>query len=578
MHACETMGAVSVICSDKTGTLTQNQMTVVETAFSELKDQKLGCDRSSSLLKECIAINTTANLDHANPQKVKAIGNPTEGALLLWLESNGVNYLDIRESLSVIDRLQFTTELKYMATIVNSKVTGKRIVYVKGAPDILMNLCQVSKSDIEAYNDKLVEYQNHAYRTLAFAYKELNDDDDIFTDGKLNINDLSMMGIVGILDPVRSDVPDAIAECLKAGIQVKIVTGDAPGTAKEIARQLGLWKNEDTDINILIGTELAEMSDDDLKERLPKVKIISRARPNDKERAVRILKDLDYIVAVTGDGTNDAPALNAANVGLSMGDGTAVAKEASDMTIIDNSFSTIANAVMWGRSLYKNIKRFILFQMTVNVAACLIVAIGAFIGEESPLTVTQMLWVNLIMDTFAALALASLPPAKTVMDENPRSVNEHILKDMGKGILGVGGIFTVILLGICIYFQHTNVTCLTDLFDGSAMWGNNNGLSAYELGLFFTIFVMLQFWNLFNAKAFMTSDSAFKGISWKDTKWFIIIALVIFLGQVLMTEMPGLQEMFNVAQGGIKVIDWVIITAATSLVLVVGEVMRFVKR
>lgn len=572
------MGAVSVICSDKTGTLTQNQMTVVETAFSELKDQKLGCDRSSSLLKECIAINTTANLDHANPQKVKAIGNPTEGALLLWLESNGVNYLDIRESLSVIDRLQFTTELKYMATIVNSKVTGKRIVYVKGAPDILMNLCQVSKSDIEAYNDKLVEYQNHAYRTLAFAYKELNDDDDIFTDGKLNINDLSMMGIVGILDPVRSDVPDAIAECLKAGIQVKIVTGDAPGTAKEIARQLGLWKNEDTDINILIGTELAEMSDDDLKERLPKVKIISRARPNDKERAVRILKDLDYIVAVTGDGTNDAPALNAANVGLSMGDGTAVAKEASDMTIIDNSFSTIANAVMWGRSLYKNIKRFILFQMTVNVAACLIVAIGAFIGEESPLTVTQMLWVNLIMDTFAALALASLPPAKTVMDENPRSVNEHILKDMGKGILGVGGIFTVILLGICIYFQHTNVTCLTDLFDGSAMWGNNNGLSAYELGLFFTIFVMLQFWNLFNAKAFMTSDSAFKGISWKDTKWFIIIALVIFLGQVLMTEMPGLQEMFNVAQGGIKVIDWVIITAATSLVLVVGEVMRFVKR
>lgn len=578
MHACETMGAVSVICSDKTGTLTQNQMTVVETAFSELKDQKLGCDRSSSLLKECIAINTTANLDHANPQKVKAIGNPTEGALLLWLESNGVNYLDIRESLSVIDRLQFTTELKYMATIVNSKVTGKRIVYVKGAPDILMNLCQVSKSDIEAYNDKLVEYQNHAYRTLAFAYKELNDDDDIFTDGKLNINDLSMMGIVGILDPVRSDVPDAIAECLKAGIQVKIVTGDAPGTAKEIARQLGLWKNEDTDINILIGTELAEMSDDDLKERLPKVKIISRARPNDKERAVRILKDLDYIVAVTGDGTNDAPALNAANVGLSMGDGTAVAKEASDMTIIDNSFSTIANAVMWGRSLYKNIKRFILFQMTVNVAACLIVAIGAFIGEESPLTVTQMLWVNLIMDTFAALALASLPPAKTVMDEKPRSVNEHILKDMGKGILGVGGIFTVILLGICIYFQHTNVTCLTDLFDGSAMWGNNNGLSAYELGLFFTIFVMLQFWNLFNAKAFMTSDSAFKGISWKDTKWFIIIALVIFLGQVLMTEMPGLQEMFNVAQGGIKVIDWVIITAATSLVLVVGEVMRFVKR
>ena len=320
------------------------------------------------------------------------------------------------------------------------------------------------------------------------------------------------------------------------------------------------------------------MSDADLQERILDLKIISRARPNDKERAVRILKDLDYVVAVTGDGTNDAPALNAANVGLSMGDGTAVAKEASDMTIIDNSFSTIANAVMWGRSLYKNIKRFILFQMTVNVAACLIVFIGAFLGAESPLTVTQMLWVNLIMDTFAALALASLPPTKTVMSEKPRSVNEHILKGMGWGIVGVGCIFTVILLAICIFFQHSEVTCLMDIFNGKAVWGADNGLSPYELGLFFTIFVMLQFWNLFNAKAFMTSDSAFKGISWKDTKWFIIIALVIFAGQVLMTELPGLQEMFNVAEGGIKVIDWVIITAVTSLVLWIGEIIRVIKK
>ena len=320
------------------------------------------------------------------------------------------------------------------------------------------------------------------------------------------------------------------------------------------------------------------MTDEELKKRLPIVKIISRARPNDKERAVRILKELDYIVAVTGDGTNDAPALNAAHVGLSMGDGTAVAKEASDMTIIDNSFSTIANAVMWGRSLYKNIKRFILFQMTVNVAACLIVLIGAFIGEESPLTVTQMLWVNLIMDTFAALALASLPPTKTVMNEKPRSVYEHILKGMGSGILGVGIIFTTILLGICIFFQHSDINSLMDILNGNATWGANNGLSAYELGLFFTIFVMLQFWNLFNAKAFMTNDSAFKGISWKNTKWFIIIAIVIFAGQVLMTEIPGLQEMFNVAEGGIKFYDWVIITIATSLVLIVGEIIRAAKR
>ena len=578
MHACETMGAVSVICSDKTGTLTQNQMKVVGTAFMGLENQKLGTDNMSSLLKECIAINTTANLDMSDTNKIKAIGNPTEGALLLWLNTNGVNYLDIRESLTVIDRIQFTTELKYMATVVTSEVTGKRVVYVKGAPDILMNMCKTTSEEVNFFNDKLAEYQSHANRTLAFAYKELNDSEDVITDGKLNIKDLNMMGIVGIEDPVRTDVPAAIESCLNAGIQVKIVTGDAPGTAKEIGRQLGLWKNDDTDENILIGTELAAMSDEELKNRLPKVKIISRARPNDKERAVRILKELDYIVAVTGDGTNDAPALNAANVGLSMGDGTAVAKEASDMTIIDNSFSTIANAVMWGRSLYKNIKLFILFQMTVNVAACLIVLIGAFIGEESPLTVTQMLWVNLIMDTFAALALASLPPTKTVMEEKPRSVNEHILKGMGAGILGVGGIFTAVLLGICIYFQHTDVTSLMDVINGTVSWGENNGLSAYELGLFFTIFVMLQFWNLFNAKAFMTNKSAFNGISWKDTKWFILIAIIIFVGQVLMTEIPGLQEMFNVAEGGINVLDWVIITAATSLVLVIGEIIRAVRK
>lgn len=581
MHACETMGAVSVICSDKTGTLTQNQMKVVDTTFAGLENQKLGADKVSSLLKECIAINTTANLDMSDSKKIKAIGNPTEGALLLWLNTNGVNYLDIRESLSVIDRLQFTTELKYMATIVKSEVTGKRIVYVKGAPDILLSMCNITTDELKKYTDKLAEYQSHANRTLAFAYKELNDNDDIFTDGKMNIKDLTMMGIVGIEDPVRTDVPPAIEDCLNAGIQVKIVTGDAPGTAKEIGRQLGLWKEGDTDENILIGTDLAAMSDEDLKKRLPKVKIISRARPNDKERAVRILKELDYIVAVTGDGTNDAPALNAANVGLSMGDGTAVAKEASDMTIIDNSFSTIANAVMWGRSLYKNIKRFILFQMIVNVAACLIVLIGALIGSESPLTVTQMLWVNLIMDTFAALALASLPPTKKVMEDKPRSVNEHILKGMGAGILGVGGIFTALLLGICIFFQHTDITyagSLLDVFNGNFVWGVGNGLSDYELGLFFTIFVMLQFWNLFNAKAFMTSDSAFKGISWKDTKWFILIALVILVGQIAMTEMPGLQEMFNVAEGGINPIDWAIIIASTSLVLWIGEIIRAIKK
>lgn len=575
MHACETMGATSVICTDKTGTLTKNQMNVYETSFAGLTDQKFGDDEFSKLLKECIAVNTTANLDFADPAKIKAIGNPTEGALLLWLHKNGVNYLPIREDAEILDRLPFTTELKYMATIVRSKVNGKRIVYVKGAPEIIMDLCDIKTEEKNQYEAKLAEYQSKAMRTLGFAYLELADNQDVILDGELIVSGLKMMGVVAIPDPVREDVLSAIKDCLDAGIQVKIVTGDTPGTAKEIGRQVALWTESDTDANILFGQEIETMSDEELEKRLPAVKIISRARPNDKERVVRILKKLDYVVAVTGDGTNDAPALNAANVGLSMGDGTAVAKEASDMTILDNSFSTIANAVMWGRSLYKNIKRFILFQMTVNVAACLIVLIGAFIGTESPLTVTQMLWVNLIMDTFAALALASLPPTHTVMKEKPRSVNEHILKGMGAGILGVGLTFTVILLAILLFFQHADVTSLTDI---NFSWGAYNGLTPYELGLFFTIFVMLQFWNLFNAKAFMTNDSAFKGLTWKNTKWFILIVVIIFIGQVIMTEVPGVQEMFNVAEGGVKPLDWVVIVAATSFVLWIGELVRLIRK
>lgn len=573
MHACETMGATSVICTDKTGTLTKNQMNVYETFFVGLSNQKLGDDEFSKFLKECIAVNTTANLDFADSTKIKAIGNPTEGALLLWLHRNGVNYLPIREDAEILDRLPFTTELKYMATVVRSKINGKRIVYVKGAPEIIMGLCDVNAEDEKQYEDKLAEYQSKAMRTLGFAYLELADDQDVILDGKLKVSDLKMMGVVAISDPVREDVPAAIRECLNAGIQVKIVTGDTSGTAKEIGRQVGLWTESDTDENILVGHEIEKMADEELEKRLPSVKIISRARPNDKERVVRILKKLDYVVAVTGDGTNDAPALNAANVGLSMGDGTAVAKEASDMTIIDNSFSTIANAVMWGRSLYKNIKRFILFQMTVNVAACLIVLIGAFIGTESPLTVTQMLWVNLIMDTFAALALASLPPTHNVMKDKPRSVNEHILKGMGSGIIGVGLTFFFILLAALLFLQHTEVYPGGPLFP---RWGEYNGLSLYEEGLFFTLFVMLQFWNLFNAKAFMTNESAFKGISWKNTKWFILIALIIFFGQVLIVEFGG--EMFNVAKGGLCWTDWLFIVGGTSLVLWIGEIVRAVRK
>jgi Ca2+-transporting ATPase len=563
MHACETMGATSVICTDKTGTLTQNQMQVADANLLE---------ENQNLIAEMIAVNTTANLDFSEKSKTKAIGNPTEGALLLWLNSRGANYQEIRESVAIVDRLPFSTENKYMATVVKSGVIGKTVVFVKGAPEIIMSMSSLDEGTKTSLTAQLQKYQDKAMRTLAIAYRETTDV-NVFDNGKLSVNDLKFAGIFAISDPVRAEVPGAIKSCLDAGIQVKIVTGDTPGTAKEIGRQIGLWSKDDNERNILTGTEFASMSDEELKERIQDVKILSRARPNDKERLVKLLKEQDMVVAATGDGTNDAPALNAADVGLSMGDGTAVAKEASDMTIQDNSFSTITNAVMWGRSLYKNIQRFIMFQMTINVAACLIVLIGAFIGTESPLTVTQMLWVNLIMDTFAAIALASLPPTHAVMKDQPRKVTDNIIsKSMAWNIFGVGGLFTFLLLGVLLIMQHSNITSMMDILTLNFSYGVYDGLSAYELSLFFTLFVMLQFWNMFNAKAFMTGKTSFARLS--ECKGFLAIALVIFVGQIIIVEIGG--QMFNVTP--LHLNDWITIVVSTSVVLWIGELARLIKK
>ena len=561
MHACETMGAASVICTDKTGTLTQNKMQVADTQLSDIQD---------NLLAEMIAVNSTANLDIADPNNVKPIGNPTEGALLLWLHGKGINYLTVRENIAIIDRLPFSTENKYMATVVKSAALDKKMLYVKGAPEIILELSDLDADTKSTYYQRLSEFQGKAFRTLALAYAET--DGNVFVNGRLQCGKLHFAGIFAISDPIRLDVPAAVKNCTDAGIQIKIVTGDTPLTAKEIGRQIGLLDgNSDDNASVMTGTDFAAMSDDELRTKIHDLKILSRAKPNDKERLVKLLKSEDYVVAATGDGTNDAPALNAADVGLSMGDGTAVAKEASDMTIQDNSFSTISNAVMWGRSLYKNIQRFIMFQMTINVVACLIVLIGAFIGTESPLTVTQMLWVNLIMDTFAAIALASLPPSASVMQEKPRRVTDFIInKPMMKNIFGLGGFFTVLLLGILIIMQHADITSMADFL--SLQYGDYNGLSDYELSLFFTIFVMLQFWNMFNAKAFMTGKSAFHNI--KNSQGFLLIAAVIFIGQIFIVELGG--AMFNVCH--LALTDWITIVLITMPVLIVGEIGRQMRK
>lgn len=560
MHACETMGAATVICTDKTGTLTQNRMQVHEANFFAL-------DASStidSVVKEGIAVNSTANLNK-EAGEVKTIGNPTEAALLLWLDDRGDDYAALRNGAKVLSRLTFSTERKYMATVVDSPLLGKRVLYVKGAPEIVLGLCStvampegaVAADECRATIEKrLLEYQSMAMRTLGFAYLVLDEDASVepYENGRLAVTGLEFAGFVAISDPVRPDVPEAVKCCLDAGVDVKIVTGDTPGTAREIGRQIGICDSDTPATAIITGPDFEALSDDEAAKRVMGLKIMCRARPMDKQRLVRLLQEQDAVVAVTGDGTNDAPALKAAQVGLSMGDGTSVAKEASDITIIDNSFGSITRAVMWGRSLYRNIQRFLLFQLTINVAACIIVMLGSLMGAGSPLTITQMLWVNLIMDTFAAGALASLPPSMNVMKERPRKSGPNgdfiITKPMAINIFVVGALFVVVQLAL-LYFLN-----------------GDGGLTPLEQSKFFTFFVMLQFWNMFNAKAYMTGSSAFKGLFSNTT--FLFVCAIIVIGQWLIVTFGG--EMFNVVPLSFR--SWLVIILSTSVVLWIGEIIR----
>lgn len=579
MHACETMGATTVICTDKTGTLTQNQMRVDDAQF-------YGVAPDSSAVTEGIAVNSTAQLDFTDPEHPRVLGNPTEGALLLWLNSHAIDYRKVREEAEVTEQLPFTTERKYMATVVKSALMpGKRIIYVKGAPEIVFSLCKTAGEGATggSIEKQLLEYQNRAMRTLGFAFDILDENEVAIADGKVAAEHLHFIGIAAIADPVRADVPAAVKECIDAGISIKIVTGDTPATAREIGRQIGLWTETDTDNNIITGPEFAALTDEEVMNRVLDLKIIARARPMDKKRLVESLQKKGQVVAVTGDGTNDAPALKAAQVGLSMGDGTSVAKEASDITIVDNSFASIGKAVMWGRSLYQNIQRFLLFQLTVNVTACLIVLIGAFMGTESPLTVTQMLWINLIMDTFAAMALASLPPSESVMADKPRNREAFILnRPMLSEIFGVGGFFFVMLFFFLLVFKHADVQSLTDMISinyqalfagiGTLSFWTEGNLSEYELTLLFTIFVMTHFFYLFNARAFETHRSA---LHFKGCRSLLYISVIIIVGQIIMVETPVLQQFFNVI--GLSLQDWIIIIIGSSFVLWIREAWHLVR-
>ena len=549
MHACETMGAITVICTDKTGTLTQNLMQVHEAQVDETK---------MDLVAEGISANSTAFLEEAEEgKKPSGVGNPTEIALLLWLNDQNKNYAQLRENAKVINQLTFSTERKYMATLVQSPIQGKKVLYIKGAPEIVMGKCEgISNETSARLNENLLAFQNKAMRTLGIAYKFVPEGASNDCAELVNEGGLTFLGIFAISDPIRLDVPAAVGKCQSAGIGVKIVTGDTPGTATEIARQIGLWKPEDTERNRITGVEFAALTDEEALDRVLDIKVMSRARPMDKQRLVQLLQQKGSVVAVTGDGTNDAPALNHAQVGLSMGTGTSVAKEASDITLLDDSFHSIATAVMWGRSLYKNIQRFIVFQLTINVVALASVLLGAFLGTELPLTVTQMLWVNLIMDTFAAMALASIPPSADVMNEKPRKTDDFIItRPMRYNILGVAACFLIILMSLIVYIK---------------------GLPSAEvptaLTAFFTIFVMLQFWNLFNASVFGTNHSVFKDS--RHALGMISVAGIILIGQIIIVEFGG--KVFRTVP--LTLSEWIIIIGSTSIVLWVGEIWRWIQR
>lgn len=539
MHACETMGAVTVICTDKTGTLTQNRMRVQEIIRYDLPDNRL--------MDESVAANSTAFLDaDGHP-----LGNPTEGALLEWLQGEGGDYVALREGVHILDRLTFSTERKYMATLVERRDTGERLLLVKGAPEVVLALCNAATIPPET-PDQLLGMQRRAMRTLALAYTPTAAE---------RIADIReqcrLAAVAAIADPVREEVPAAVAECMAAGIAVKIVTGDTAATAIEIARQIGLWNDDaDTECNRMTGVEFEAASDEELLARIGTLKILSRARPLDKQRLVRLLQQQGEVVAVTGDGTNDAPALNFANVGLSMGSGTSVAKDASDITLLDDSFRSIATAVMWGRSLYRNIQRFILFQLTINFAAIVICFVGAVFGTDMPLTVVQILWVNIIMDTFAAMAMASLPPNPEVMLEKPRPRDEFIITPgMARTLFICGGIMVAVLLGMLFWWTITE-----------------GGLTVRQLTLFFSTFVFLQFWNMFNAKGFETRHSVFTCL--RGCREFFLILLAIAAGQVLIVEFGG--EVFRTEPLAWR--EWAAVIGCTSLLAIGGEAIRALRR
>lgn len=559
LHACETMGAVTVICTDKTGTLTQNKMQV---SALELKQG------DEALLDTAIALNSTAELNDGKP-----IGNPTESALLLWLDAQGKDYEELRKQVNVLKQLPFSTERKMMATL--AEVDGETYLFVKGAPEIVMKKCIIEDRMLKQTAEELDEWQHKAMRTLAFAYKKI--EASIMRTSRtstaevvalLDANDLQLQAIAAIADPIRPDVPAAVQECRHAGIEVKVVTGDTAATALEIGKQIGVFEDEPENIGadgsmtsldqqMITGEQWEALSDEEAYERAKDIRVMSRARPTDKQRLVAMLQKRGEVVAVTGDGTNDAPALHYAHVGLSLGSGTSVAKEASDMTLLDDSFKSIANAVMWGRSLYRNLQRFLFFQLVVNVAALLLVLGGSVIGTEMPLTVTQILWVNLIMDTFAALALASLPPSHEVMKDKPRKASDFIInKSIGFGILFCGIVFFLVMFALLVYCERRG----------------KGGVDVHELTMFFTTFVMIQFWNLFNAKALMSHHTAFRHFL-KD-KGMILVLVLVLVGQWIIVTFGG--EMFRTTP--LSLHEWLLIVGSTSVVLWVGELWRAFKR
>ena len=551
MIASETVGCINVICSDKTGTLTENKMTV--SAFCDNEWHEKPSELSSNWMVHNICLNTTADIS----QDGTFIGNPTECAMLNFYEhsdarkKSGKSYKDERSDHDVLVAFPFSSELKHMTTI--SKVDGKIISYVKGSPECVFSMCNISDSEKGAIERYIVNAQQKAMRVIAFAHKKLDalrDYEDEHHHAAME-TDMAFDGFVAISDPLRADVYDAVENCRRAGIDLKMLTGDNIVTATAIADELHILNNDHIAVE---AKNIVDLSDDELSEMLPTISVIARSTPTIKMRVVKLLKARGNVVAVTGDGINDAPALKNADVSIAMGiSGTDVSKEASDIVLLDDSFSTIVKAIAWGRGIYENFKRFIQFQLTVNVASVIVVFMSIILGFKAPFTALQLLWINIIMDGPPALTLGLEPIYDDLMSRQPTKRSENIVSKPMLLRIGLTGIYMSVIF-LCQYaFNFLGAT------------------TGQMTTVLFTLFTLFQLFNAFNCRELHTV-SIFKHLL--KNRIMLLVISITFVLQILIIQFAG--AFFGTIP--LDLTMWLKIFGVSISVVFISELVKLIRR